>query len=51
MNAARSSRFHDLSEPAYVLFQKLRARMFAWPPLRPYALGTRPFRKNHRAAC
>jgi len=32
----------DLSEPAYVLFQKLRARMFAGTPYAHDALGTRP---------
>src|SRR6202158_760596 len=32
----------DLSEPAYVLFEKLRARMFAGTPYAHDALGTRP---------
>ena len=32
----------DLSEPTYVLFQKLRARMFAGTPYEHDALGTRP---------
>src|SRR5215467_1524103 len=32
----------DLSEPAYVLFSKLRARMFAGTPYEHDALGTRP---------
>ena len=32
----------DLSEPSYLLFQKLRARMFAGTPYAHDALGTRP---------
>jgi zinc protease len=32
----------DLSEPGYVLFRKLRARMFAGTPYAHDALGTRP---------
>ncbi|HKF98470.1 MAG TPA: pitrilysin family protein, partial [Steroidobacteraceae bacterium] len=32
----------DLSEPSYVLFAKLRARMFAGTPYEHDALGTRP---------
>src|ERR1700704_2101289 len=32
----------DLSEPSYVLFEKLRARMFAGTPYAHDALGTRP---------
>ena len=32
----------DLSEPGYVLFSKLRARMFAGTPYEHDALGTRP---------
>src|SRR3984885_12566853 len=32
----------DLSEPGYVLFEKLRARMFAGTPYAYDALGTRP---------
>ena len=32
----------DLSEPGYVLFKKLRARMFAGTPYAHDALGTRP---------
>ena len=32
----------DLSEPGYVLFEKLRARMFAGTPYAHDALGTRP---------
>jgi zinc protease len=32
----------DLSEPAYVLYEKLRARMFADTPYAHDALGTRP---------
>ncbi|HEY0766600.1 MAG TPA: pitrilysin family protein [Steroidobacteraceae bacterium] len=32
----------DLSEPSYVLFEKLRARMFAGTPYAHTALGTRP---------
>jgi len=32
----------DLSEPSYVLFSKLRARMFAGTPYEHDALGTRP---------
>src|SRR5215472_14941635 len=32
----------DLSEPAYVLYQKMRARMFAGTPYAHDALGTRP---------
>jgi len=32
----------DLSEPAYVLYEKLRARMFAGTPYAHDALGTRP---------
>jgi zinc protease len=32
----------DLSEPSYVLFEKLRARMFAGTPYAYDALGTRP---------
>ena len=32
----------DLSEPAYVLYEKLRARMFAGTPTQHDALGTRP---------
>jgi zinc protease len=32
----------DLSEPAYLLFRKLRARMFAGTPYEHDALGTRP---------
>jgi zinc protease len=32
----------DLSEPGYVLYQKLRARMFAGTPYAHTALGTRP---------
>jgi zinc protease len=32
----------DLSEPSYVLFEKLRARMFAGTPYEYDALGTRP---------
>jgi zinc protease len=32
----------DLSEPSYVLFERLRARMFAGTPYEHDALGTRP---------
>ena len=32
----------DLSEPSYVLYEKLRARMFAGTPYERDALGTRP---------
>ena len=32
----------DLSEPSYVLFEKVRARMFAGTPYEHDALGTRP---------
>jgi zinc protease len=32
----------DLSEPSYILYQKLRARMFAGTPYDHDALGTRP---------
>jgi zinc protease len=32
----------DLSDPAYVLYEKLRARMFAGTPYEHDALGTRP---------
>jgi zinc protease len=32
----------DLSEPAYVLYEKMRARMFAGTPYAHDALGTRP---------
>jgi zinc protease len=32
----------DLSEPSYLLFQKIRARMFAGTPYEHDALGTRP---------
>src|SRR5206468_10677457 len=32
----------DLSEPGYVLFEKLRARMFAGTPYEHTPLGTRP---------
>src|SRR5580704_9301742 len=40
----------DLSEPSYVLFAKLRARMFAGTPYEHDALGTRPSFEKTTAA-
>jgi zinc protease len=40
----------DLSEPSYVLFAKLRARMFAGAPYEHDALGTRPSFQKTTAA-
>ena len=41
----------DLSDPDYVLFQKLRARMFAGTPYAHDALGTRPSFRRPRPRC
>lgn len=40
----------DLSEPAYVLYEKMRARMFAGTPYAHDALGTRPSFQRTTAA-
>ncbi|MGB9332454.1 MAG: pitrilysin family protein [Steroidobacteraceae bacterium] len=40
----------DLSEPSYLLFEKLRARMFAGTPYAHDALGTRPSFEKTTAA-
>ena len=40
----------DLSDPSYVLFEKLRARMFAGTPYEHDALGTRPSFRRTTAA-
>jgi zinc protease len=40
----------DLSEPAYVLYEKMRARMFAGTPYAHDALGTRPSFERTTAA-
>jgi zinc protease len=40
----------DLSEPGYVLFEKLRARMFSGTPYEHDALGTRPSFEKTTAA-
>ena len=40
----------DLSEPGYVLYEKLRARMFAGTPYEHDALGTRPSFEKTTAA-
>jgi zinc protease len=40
----------DLSEPAYVLYEKVRARMFAGTPYEHDALGTRPSFEKTTAA-
>jgi len=40
----------DLSEPAYLLYEKLRARMFAGTPYAHDALGTRPSFEKTTAA-
>jgi zinc protease len=40
----------DLSEPGYILYQKLRARMFAGTPYAHDALGTRPSFEQTTAA-